>query len=949
MSSADNRRIRVPVGSVDLDTGTVASAESRSSPPSLTRRELDLLAYLVARSGLDVSREQLMQQVFGYSEAALSRAVDTTVHRLRTKIEVDASSPRCLLTVRGDGYRFVAVAGADRAHRHTLSCRLISLSTGCVDVQRLTFHQEGEDVAVTAQEVAILEQLARARGRVVETEQLLRHALGGGTRRALVNSMYRLRAKIEVNPAQPEILISVRGRGYRLVTVPEAQTSQTAPLVGRGDDLRRLRQYLASGMRLVSVLGTGGVGKTALVRWWAEGVLGQPPMFVELGDTRTSRTVHEQVAAALRLEVAPTDLSRALQDLAGRVLVLDGVDRAVQPVADLVQAWLSDCPRLRIVTTSRLRLGLPDEARLLLHPLSIAGPDSSAVDLLRKAAQRTAPELDLSAAHDPDLVAIAKATAGIPLALELAASRLGVLGPRHLRVRLDDALDLLVSRDPALPARHRAMRASLDVSWALLPAGARATLETLSVLAGDFSILDAEALVNSAELHLDLELLCERGLLSRRATGTAVIFRALPLVAAYAAERLADDASRLARAQQAYCEHIGRRMLCFPSDLAVTGALLASIRKWRAELSGLRNAVTWARAASSNITAVRCAIVASAVESRHGSPATAVALLRDATDLELDDDTLSAQLWLSLAWRERTLGNCDPTVPARAAAHAEASGQSELAAAALAEEAIQLAILARFAESQSRRDRAMALARSAGAARVQARLLLGEAFAWTVASTGPSPRNLCHRALALLDDQDDALLRSHALVVLSSLHRADGDLDGAIEHAERAMAELLPLELPSARIAAAASLGHLVSHRGDFERAEKILTDALKAARSSGRYDHLGALLLHLGGVAMLRGHHTESATWLEAATLEFERAGNPRGALSARAMGAVLCGRAGRNDDALERLLECFPWLDGVPESEVRPRLVRQVMPILADAVFEVWDQTRRGALGAR
>ncbi|MEY3213163.1 MAG: two-component system response regulator, partial [Pseudomonadota bacterium] len=186
----------------------------------LTTQEARLLGHLGARPGEDVDRDQLLVEVWGHRSASLSRAVDTTVRRLRRKIEQDPAAPRILLTVHGIGYRLVPDAQLDEATlaqvaaparaRLALGARSVDLATGEVD----------DGALLTTKERLALERLIKAEGEWVSAERL---GVAVGLRQrpgALHNLVYRLRQKIEPDPKQPTFVESRRELGYRITTRP---------------------------------------------------------------------------------------------------------------------------------------------------------------------------------------------------------------------------------------------------------------------------------------------------------------------------------------------------------------------------------------------------------------------------------------------------------------------------------------------------------------------------------------------------------------------------------------------------------------------------------------------------------------------------------------------------------------------------------------------------------
>ncbi|MBX2802226.1 MAG: winged helix-turn-helix domain-containing protein [Myxococcales bacterium] len=197
----------------------------------LTTREAELLGYLVARPGQTVSRSELLEQVWGYAPSVVSRASDTTLTRLREKVERDPKNPVHLITDFGAGYRFAPLGGPAPVEPTEVEPaprgRTLQL-TGCeVDLSRRTAVRDGETTSLTTQDVGILELLLRANGALVGVDDLLREVweVRDLSRRRMVHmAVARLRAKIESDPSNPDHLFTARGKGYRL-EVPESRAT----------------------------------------------------------------------------------------------------------------------------------------------------------------------------------------------------------------------------------------------------------------------------------------------------------------------------------------------------------------------------------------------------------------------------------------------------------------------------------------------------------------------------------------------------------------------------------------------------------------------------------------------------------------------------------------------------------------------------------------------------
>jgi predicted ATPase/DNA-binding SARP family transcriptional activator len=324
-------------------------------------------------------------------------------------------------------------------------------------------------------------------------------------------------------------------------------------LIGRDHAVQGVRELLATG-RLVTLTGPGGVGKTSVAIAVAQAVVESYPdgaWQVDLTTWDGLGDPAELVLSVLSIPDAPGGSEPAGERLAAALrerrmlLVLDNCEHVVGPAAGLVGALLPAAPGLQVLATSREPLRLRGEARWDLPPLDIPDTDdparlarSSAVRLfLARAGLAPAPEAAASVAE------VCRRLDGIPLALELAATRVPALGVPELAARLSvpqDRFGLLGSGPRDAPARQRTLAAVIDWSWQLLTEPERAVLRRLAVHSGGCTLAAAEAVcagdgVPAGEM-LDLVAgLVDRSLVVR---GDGARFRLLESVTAYCLDRL---------------------------------------------------------------------------------------------------------------------------------------------------------------------------------------------------------------------------------------------------------------------------------------------------------------------------------------------------------------------------------------------------------------------------
>jgi DNA-binding response OmpR family regulator len=223
-------QLTLPDARIDLVSRWVARNDGTRT--RLAPIERDLLTFLLARAGQRVTRDQLLEGVWGYAPTVVSRACDTAVHRLRTKIEADPAEPRTLTTVFGSGY-LLSLASADELEPLPLPQprppeRRIRLGGRVVDLGRALVVVGGRSLPLSTTEIGVLEALTAAGGHTVARDTLLRRVWGSVAGRPLHSTIFRLRRKLEPDPRVPEHLVTAAD-GYRLRVASEQACGTKRP------------------------------------------------------------------------------------------------------------------------------------------------------------------------------------------------------------------------------------------------------------------------------------------------------------------------------------------------------------------------------------------------------------------------------------------------------------------------------------------------------------------------------------------------------------------------------------------------------------------------------------------------------------------------------------------------------------------------------------------------
>jgi predicted ATPase/DNA-binding SARP family transcriptional activator len=327
-------------------------------------------------------------------------------------------------------------------------------------------------------------------------------------------------------------------------------------LVGRRRELGELWALLASA-GLVTIVGPAGVGKTRLAVEAATHDRGERTVaFAELTSCIDGADLASHLASALGLRPSGatpplTMVKEALQE-STLLLVVDNCEHVWPACRELLPQLVEAAPQLTLLATSREALDVPGETRYRVQPLSVPPEQAGAVQvwgsdagrLFLARAQRVVPDLTVDDRAADAVATIVRRLDGLPLAIELAAGRLGALALADLATRLDDSLAMLYSGRPRAGVRHNSLASTLDLSYRLLDEPARKLFTALGVFVDGFDIAAVEIVGNVLELDVDplvaLARLVDASLVEAQLDAEPPRYRMLQTMRLFALDRLRD-------------------------------------------------------------------------------------------------------------------------------------------------------------------------------------------------------------------------------------------------------------------------------------------------------------------------------------------------------------------------------------------------------------------------
>ena len=729
--------------------------------------------------------------------------------------------------------------------------------------------------------------------------------------------------------------------------VPPSLPSPLTSFVGRADAIAEVQRLLAS-TRMLSLTGAGGMGKTRLALRIAAEEAARDPLavaLVELGPLSDPGLVPQQVLSALGLGEQPgrSPLETVTDHLRTRpvLLVVDNCEHVLEASAEVAGALLRSCPDLRILATTREPLKVAGETVWRVPTLSVPAPMPAtggdggptmeglghyeAVRLFLDRAYATRPDLELTDEDAPALAALVRRLDGIPLALELAAGRVGVLSVGELAERLDDRFRLLSGGSRTSPERHQTLRAAVDWTYDALSPGEAMLFARLSVFASAFSLDAAEdvcagdGIARHDVLGL-LSSLVDKSLVAAEHARAATRYRLLETMRRYGQERLAEDRAAESARRDAHLSWAVA--LAGQAEPALRGP---DQRRWlevlEAALDDLRAALAWGVANPGTQGAVGALGMAAAMERFW---------------------EVRGYLSEGRGWLEALLvagGGAGPPVRAQALGSAAILAQRQ----------------GDYGPARELHAESLRLAREAGDDRGVAAAVHGLGNLAVLQGDFAAARPLYEQVLAIGRHRGDDNVVAAALTNLGTVAHNQASFDEARVFSEESLEVRRRMGDRHGIAMVTGNLAYLAFQQGDHVSARDLYGQSLDLQRELGDRPGIANSLANLGYLALAEGDLAGASSLLEESLALADQLGDKywtalsllRLAKVARAEGdharaSTLDARALTLASAMGAKRAMAEWLEGLARTAVAQDAFRRAMVLLGAA------QAVRDELGA-
>jgi non-specific serine/threonine protein kinase len=677
-------------------------------------------------------------------------------------------------------------------------------------------------------------------------------------------------------PPRPQIPIPTPA-----TSMPPALRVPPTSFVGRERDLAEIQQTFRI-TRLITLTGTGGIGKTRLaqrlatelITEFADGV-----RVVELARLNAAALVSYAVAAAFSLleksDQALLDTLTAYLKDKHLLLIIDNCEHLVAACRSLIAHLLRHCPQLHILTTSREALRLAGEAAWPVSPLSLPKPPGTspssggiplkrpqqyeAVRLFIERAFFTQQGFVLTPQNSAAIVKICQRLDGLPLAIELAAAHTRNLPIEAIAQRLDDRFQWLTrdQRDP-VQSQHQTLRAALDWSYDLLSPPERVLFKRLSVFAGQWTLEAAEAICGAegslAELHQHLS---EKSLIHVERAGATTHYRMLETIKVYASEQLraSAEATILQQRHAHYFLSLAER-----AEPELMGAQQAT---WLQQLAdahdNLRAALDWALARSTDF-------------SRY-STATDVAPTRSLDELAL---RCCAALWRF--WQVRGHLSEGRARLAEALARTQATPPTLWRAAALNGAGVLARQQGDYESARALYQESLELYRALADQKGVATVLNDLGIIATAQNDYAWARRLYEESLLIWRTLGHKQGIATSLIRLGIVAFWQGDHETTRALCEASLVISRELNDQVGIILSLNGLGEVARAQGDYALAGNYYQDSLRLSHDIGHKWGIAAALHNLGYVAHHQGDYTQAAAHFSESLPLYQELGDRRG-----------------------------------------------------------------------
>jgi predicted ATPase len=658
---------------------------------------------------------------------------------------------------------------------------------------------------------------------------------------------------------------------------PHNLPAQPTPFIGRTAQIAALKELILNpDVRLVTLLGPGGTGKTRLSLQVAQEVLDQFPQgvfFVPLADDTDSNQLVSRVARQLEVREGGRPLLENIKDYLRDkriLLVLDNFEQLVS-AAPIVAELLAAASQLKIITSSHIPLKLHGEREYPVPPLDLPQTgeltvedisENESVHLFVERARASHPNFALTVDNALSVAEICRRLDGLPLAVELAAARIKLLPPQAILARLDDRFKLLIGGARDLPARHQALRNTLEWSYSLLNEEEKMLYTRLSVFVGGFTFEAVEAICN-AENTLDilegLTSLVNNSLLRQEEIVGEPRFSMLETIRAYALERLAES-GEMEALRQAHAQYFGNIIL----DRGGQGLYSAEALYWlnwiEREMDNLRATLDWSLAVP-----------------------------------ERADFGAGLVWWLMWFWYRRSYLSEGRMWTERLIASPALQSASESRALVLNASGMMTLWQGEQETGLARLEEGMSIEQRLENEQMMAPFLLGKGVALINMGQESAARPLLEEAQALFKQHYQPYFHIFTTVHLGNVELGLGNLEKAQAWEEKAYAEARAINENWLLSFALNNLGEVARTQGKYDLARKYYEECENLLRDTGDTGDMARFVHTLGYIAQHEGDYERAESQFRKSLKMFRRLGNRRGMAECMAALAGLKARQGK------------------------------------------------------